>query len=170
MDTQREYSVTSIYRGNPNITYVCHFCSTSPLSKLQHRAEDKSVIIMELEHKHIRAMIYYDFINGLSRDECLQRLRYDFGEQNLSKSICSRWVLHFLTDTNKEVRVDWYHFKDKGARGSKRIIACFFTVSRYFTSITHEVQHTSLQSSMFHYVWPEVCVTTLLLTQQRVLW
>ena len=50
---------------------------------------------MELTRKHFRAMIYYDFRRGLSRQECIDQLISSFGDEALTHATVKRWYNEF---------------------------------------------------------------------------
>ncbi|KYQ57078.1 hypothetical protein ALC60_04066, partial [Trachymyrmex zeteki] len=84
---------------------------------------------MELTRENFRAMIYYDFRRGLLRQECIDQFTSTFGDKAPSfatvammhgvnvtialhdhlavKKVCSRWIPHNLTKSQKDAHVDW---------------------------------------------------------------
>ena len=54
---------------------------------------------MELTHENFRAMIYYDFRRGLSRQECIDQLISTFGYEAPSYVIVKRWYNKFKEGT-----------------------------------------------------------------------
>jgi [histone H3]-lysine36 N-dimethyltransferase SETMAR len=65
---------------------------------------------MDLTRENFRAMIYYDFRRGLSRQECMDQLRSTFGEEAPHFATIKRWFNEFsrgrrcLTDEFREGR------------------------------------------------------------------
>ena len=63
---------------------------------------------MELTRENFRAMIYYDFRRGLSRQECIDQLTSTFGDKAPSFATVKRWYNEFnrgrcsLTDESRE--------------------------------------------------------------------
>lgn len=51
---------------------------------------------MELTREHFRAMIYYDFRRGLSRQECINQLTSTFGVESPHLATVKRWYNEFL--------------------------------------------------------------------------
>ena len=50
---------------------------------------------MELTREHFRAMIFYDFRRGLSRQECIDQLTSTFGDEAPSFATVKRWYNEF---------------------------------------------------------------------------
>jgi len=50
---------------------------------------------MELSRKNVRAMIYYDFRRGLTRQQCIDQLNSTFGEEAPSFATVKRWYNEF---------------------------------------------------------------------------
>ena len=50
---------------------------------------------MKLTRENFRAMIYYDFRPGLSRQECIDQLTSTFGDEPPSYAIMKRWYSEF---------------------------------------------------------------------------
>lgn len=50
---------------------------------------------MELTRENFRAMIYYDFRRGLSRQECIDQLTFTFGDKAPSFATVKRWYNEF---------------------------------------------------------------------------
>ena len=65
---------------------------------------------MELTYENFRAMIYYDFRRGLSRQECIDQLISTFGDETPSYATVKRWYnefnccCHFLTNKFRKDR------------------------------------------------------------------
>lgn len=65
---------------------------------------------MELTREHFRAMIFYDFRRGLSRQECIDQLSSTFGDEAPSFATVKRWYNEFhhgrrsLSDESREGR------------------------------------------------------------------
>lgn len=65
---------------------------------------------MELTREHFRAMIFYDFRRGLSRQECIDQLTSTFGDEAPSLATVKRWYNEFnrgrssLRDESREGR------------------------------------------------------------------
>ncbi|KYQ48359.1 Histone-lysine N-methyltransferase SETMAR [Trachymyrmex zeteki] len=65
---------------------------------------------MELTRENFRAMIYYDFRRGLSRQECIDQFTSTFGDKAPSFATVKRWYNEFnrgrrsLTDESREGR------------------------------------------------------------------
>ena len=50
---------------------------------------------MELTCENFRAMIYYDFPLGLSRQKCINQLNSTFGDEAPSNATMKRWYNEF---------------------------------------------------------------------------
>ena len=50
---------------------------------------------MELTREHFRAIIFYNFRSGLSRQESMDELKFLFGNKALSYSTVKKWLNEF---------------------------------------------------------------------------
>ena len=50
-----------------------------------------------LSRRNFRAMMYYDYCQGKSFQECFQSLKHCFGDQSPSKVPISRWLRQFVS-------------------------------------------------------------------------
>ena len=61
------------------------------------KSDGSSASSVDLLRKDFRAMVYYDFCQGKSFQECCQSLKHYFGDQSPSKGTIFRQFRHFVS-------------------------------------------------------------------------
>ena len=58
------------------------------------KGDGSSASSVDLSRRDFRTMMYYDFCQGKSFQECFQSLKYCFGDQSPAKATVFRWFLN----------------------------------------------------------------------------
>lgn len=86
-------------RPSDNIVYVKqHWQFLILLHRIVRTAFQNNQIIatqMGLTQENFRALVYYDFKVGLTKEECFERLRASFGDEIPSKTTIYQWFTEF---------------------------------------------------------------------------
>ena len=61
------------------------------------KGDGSSASNVDLSRRDFRAMMYYDYCQGQSFQECFQSLKHCFGEKYLSKATVFRWFRQFMS-------------------------------------------------------------------------
>ena len=61
------------------------------------KGDGSSASSVDLSRGDFRAMMYYDYCQGKSVQECFQSLKHCFGDQSTSKATVFRWFIQFMS-------------------------------------------------------------------------
>ena len=61
------------------------------------KGDGSSVSCVDLSRRDFQAMMYYDYCQGKSFQECFQSLKHCFGDQSPSKATVFRWFRQFIS-------------------------------------------------------------------------
>ena len=68
-----------------------------PCEKLSGKGDRSSASSVDLSRRDFRAMMYYDYCQGKSFQECFQSLKHCSGDQSQSEATIFRWFKQFMS-------------------------------------------------------------------------
>ena len=68
-----------------------------PYDKMSSKGDGSSANSVDLSRRDFRVMMYYDYCQGKSVQECFQSLQHCFGDQSPSKASIFRWFRQFMS-------------------------------------------------------------------------
>ena len=82
------------YDKNSYLIPYNHFHS---IHKMSSKGDGCFASSVDLSQRDFRAMMYYDYCQGKSFQECFQSLKHCFGDRSPSKATVCRWFRQFLS-------------------------------------------------------------------------
>ena len=111
---------------------------------------------MELNRKHIRVIIFYNFRRGLTQQQCMDELNSIFGDEAPSRTNIYRWYDEFSRDHHSSLQDEFHEGCSKFVVVSETIDWQLILHDRHVTY--RQIEHTFSMAWTFGLLKKFVCV------------